>query len=60
MKVGDLVRMKSLPDELGLIINVDPNLGNSVSYSVCVEWCTSTKRGIPKSQQYSWQIEVIQ
>ena len=59
MKVGDLVRMKSLPDEMGLIIEVDPNLGNSVSYKVWIEWCTLTKKAIPKSQQFSWQIEVI-
>ena len=59
MRVGDLVKMKSMPSEMGLITWVSPNVHNSVTYDVWVEWCTPTQRGRHDTHQFNFQLEVI-
>ncbi len=59
MRVGDLVRMKSIPNEIGLISWVSPSADDHVTYDVWVEWSTPTQRGRHDTHQFSFQLEVI-
>ena len=59
MSVGDLVKMKSIPNEIGLISWVSPQAHDSVTYDVWVEWCTPTQRGRQNTHQFSFQLEVV-
>jgi hypothetical protein len=56
MKVGDLVRFKHAHDAMGVVTRVDPNIHDSVTYSVWVSWNHMMSKVFT---QYNFQLDVI-
>jgi len=58
MRVGDLVKLKSIPTSIGLISWVSPNVHESISYDVTVVWSTPNRHG-QITDQFNFQLEVM-
>lgn len=56
MKVGDLVKIKHVPEAIGLVTWRDPNIHGSVTFKVKAAWA---HLNMNEQSRYSFELEVI-